>query len=161
MDMIGVVNYSFRPYWYSIRDLLLSLSSVKSLMLILALVLSFFFGGKDVNVCEVSPEEIKVMVTASSSSEKQTDQALNREICITAAQGYTFAGNETGNFVSVRTAQSGRRTSPQTRSNSRIVKGGKVIDNNHLHPFLAQPILQLGGTHISERYLFSLCTLRL
>ena len=134
---------------------------MKSLVLILSLVLSFFFGGKDGIVSEVSPGGDSVSVTASPSSEKQTDRALNREICITAAQGYTFAGNETSNFVSVRTAQSGRRTTPQTRSNSRIVKGGKVIDNNHLHPFLSQSILQLGGTHISDRYLFSLCTLRL
>ena len=134
---------------------------MKFLTLILSLVLSFFFEGKDGNVSEISAQESTVNVTASSSSEKQTNQALNREICIAAAQGYTFAGNETSNFVSVRTAQSGRRTSPQTRSTSRIVKGGKIIDNNHLHPFLAQPILPLGGTHISERYLFSLCTLRL
>ena len=121
---------------------------MKPLVLILSLVLSFFFGGKDGNVSEISAQE-------------SINQALNREICITAAQGYTFTGGESSNFVSVRTAQSGRRTSPQTRSNSRIVKGGKVIDNNHLHPFLAQPILLLGGTHISGRYLFSLCTLRL
>ena len=137
------------------------MSPVKSLVLILSLLLSFFFGGKETKVSEISPKESSVSVTASPSSEKQTNRTLNREICLAAAQGYTFAGNETSNFVSVRTAQSGRRTSPQTRSNSRIVKGGKVIDNNHLHPFLAQPILQLGGTHISERYLFSLCTLRL
>lgn len=134
---------------------------MKHLTLILSLVLSFFFGEKDGIVSEVSPGDNSVSVTASPSSEKQTDRALNREICISAAQGYTFAGNESSNFVSIRTAQSGRRTSPQTRSNSRIVKGGKVIDNNHLHPFLAQPVLQSGGTHISERYLFSLCTLRL
>ena len=134
---------------------------MKSLVLILSLLLSLFSGGKEANVSEISAQESTVNVTASSSSEKQTDQVVNREICITAAQGYTFAGNENSNSVSVRTAQGGRRTSPQTKSNSRIVKGGKVINNNNLHPFLAQSVLQLGGTHTSERYLFSLCSLRL
>ena len=134
--------------------------AVKWITVILSLLLTLFNGNKASETC-VSSQESRHSVTASSSSEKSNDIALNREICITAAQGYTFAGNESSNFVSIRTAQSGRRTSPQTRSNSRIVKGGKVIDNNHLHPFLAQPVLQSGGTHISERYLFSLCTLRL
>ncbi|MBQ9310180.1 MAG: hypothetical protein IJ222_04870 [Bacteroidales bacterium] len=131
---------------------MLSLYSVKSLVLILSLALSFFLGEKDRSTA---------WVAASSPSEKQTDQALNREICFTAAQGYTFAGSESSNFISFRTAQGGRRTSSQTRSNYRFVKCGKVIDNNHLHPFLSQPVLSLGGTHISERYLFVLCTLRL
>ena len=81
---------------------------MKHLTLILSLVLSFFFGEKDGIVSEVSPGDNSVSVTASPSSEKQTDRALNREICISAAQGYTFAGNESSNFVSIRTAQSGR-----------------------------------------------------
>ena len=121
-----------------------NLHTVNPLVLILSLLLSFLPGRREGNVSEISP-----------------NQARNREICITAAQGYTFAGDESGNSVSVRVPRCGQRISQQTRSCSRIVKSGKVIDNNHLHPFLAQPVLQLGGTHVSGRYLFSLCTLRL
>jgi len=42
-----------------------------------------------------------------------------------------------------------------------MVKGGKIIDNNHLHPFLAQSFVLLAGIHIPERFLFSICRLRL
>ena len=85
----------------------------------------------------------------------------NRELCITSAQGYTFAGNNSSNSVSVRITQSVRRTNQPVRSTFRMVKGGKIIDNNHLHPFLAQSFVLLAGIHIPERFLFSICCLRL
>ena len=109
----------------------------------------------------VSSREGSCNVAAAPSSDKPSDLTQNREICIAAAQGYTFAGSENSYTVSVRTTNTGRRTSPQTKSTFRIVKGGKVIDNNHLHPFLALSFVQLSGLHISERYLFALCRLRL
>ena len=89
------------------------------------------------------------------------DFPRNRDICITASQGYTFAGNNSSNSLSIRPVQSGRRINPQIRSTVRIVKGGKVIDNSHLHPFLAQSFVHLSGIYLSERYLFSICRLRL
>lgn len=100
-------------------------------------------------------------IAAVPSGDTSSDILPNRDICITAAQGYSFAGNNSSNSVSVRTTQTGRRTSPQTKSSFRIVKSGKVIDHSQSHPFLAQSILQLSGTRISERYLYSLCRLRL
>ena len=139
----------------------LSLSIMKSLALILSLLISLFSGGNEAKASAVSTAEGSCCVAAAPSSDKPADLTQNREICITAAQGYTFAGSENSNTVSVRTTNTGRRTAPQTKSNFRIIKGGKVIDNNHLHPFLALSFVQLSGIHISERYLFALCRLRL
>ena len=44
---------------------------------------------------------------------------------------------------------------------ARIIKGGKVIDNNRTHPFLTPFFVPLSGMHVSDRYLFSICRLRL
>lgn len=102
-----------------------------------------------------------MVVSTGSSNSIQCSPTLYREISITAAQGHTFAGNNSTNSVSAKPPQSGRRINPQVRSTFRIIKGRKVIDNNHLHPFLAQSIVHLAGIYISERYLFSICRLRL
>ena len=85
----------------------------------------------------------------------------NREICLTAAQGYTFSGTDDSNTVSVRVTNSGRRTSQHARSTFRVVKSGKIIDNNHQHPFMAVPYAALSGMYLPERYLYSICRLRL
>ena len=134
---------------------------MKTLVFIFTFLLSLLSSGKEVNADAVSSLESSFNVSAARASEKRTDKALNREMCIASAQGYTFAGTDSNNGVSIRTAPNGRRTSQQTRSSSRIVKCGKIIDNNRLHPFLAQPVLPLSGTHVSERYLFAICRLRL
>jgi len=42
-----------------------------------------------------------------------------------------------------------------------MVKDGKVIDNNRTHPFLAQSLVHSVGFYLVERYLFSICRLRL
>ena len=133
---------------------------MKLIVLILSFLISFFTGGKT-EVVSTSLNSGQCSITESQSTEKNSDYTENRELCITAAQGYAFAGNNSTNSVSVRTTQSGKRTSSQVRSTFRIIKGGKIIDNNHLHPFLAQSIVHLAGIHISERYLFSICRLRL
>ena len=95
------------------------------------------------------------------SAGQEAERNLNRDICITAAHGYTFAGNESTNSLSARVTQSGKRSSSQIRSTFRIVKDGKIIDNNHNHPFLAQSVIHRAGVYLSERYLFSICRLRL
>ena len=124
---------------------------MKLFVLIFSFLLTFLSGER----AEVAS------VSEGPSNESIADFSQNREICITAAQGYTFAGNNGSNSISVRITLTGKRTSPQVRSTFRMVKGGKVIDNNHLHPFLAQSFVHLAGFYISERYLFSICRLRL
>ena len=105
--------------------------------------------------------ETQYSVSECTSTERAVDFTRDRDICITSAQGYTFAGSDSTNSVSVRLTQSLRRLNEPVRSSFRMVKGGKVIDNNHIHPFLAQSFVHLAGFYTSERFLFSICRLRL
>lgn len=123
---------------------------MKLFVLILSFLLSFLSAGRT-----------EVVYSEHPSTEEVSDFTQNREICITSAQGSTFAGNNSTNSVSVRLTQSLRRLNQPVRSTFRIVKGGKVIDNNHMHPFLAQSFVHLAGFYTSERFLFSICRLRL
>ena len=145
-------NCSFLPFSLSLRP-------VKLFVFILSFLLSFL----SVDRTEVTtPSNVsQSIVSESRSPEQAVDFTQNREICITSAQGYAFAGSNSTNSVSVRIAQSFRRLNQPVRSTFRIVKGGKVIDNNHLHPFLAQSFVHLAGIYLSERYLLSICRLRL
>ena len=129
--------------------------------LILSLLLTFLSGGKTDTVSTESKQEDNYGLAETSSTDNFADKTSNREICITAVQGYTFAGGNSTNSISVRITQSGRRPFQQIRSTFRIVKSGKVIDNNQQHPFLSQSIVHLAGMYLSERYLFSICRLRL
>ena len=144
-----------------VRLFFVNLPSVKTLLLILSFLLSLFSGGR--NKADTAPaSDIETCrVTETYPSNTQADRFLNRDLCITAAQGQTFAGTGGQNSVSLRTTGTGRRTSQQPRSLFRVIKGGKVIDNNSSHPFLTPVFVPLSGTHISERYLFSICRLRL
>ena len=131
------------------------------LLLILSLLLSLFSGDRHKADAIPPSGEGTCCFAEASSLDTKGDHSLNRDLCITAAEGQAFAGSGGSNPVSLRTTSTGRRISPQTRSTFRMIKGGKVIDNNRTHPFLAPVFIPLSGTHISERYLFSLCRLRL
>ena len=134
---------------------------MKLAALIISLLLSFLSRGKAAEA-DVRPQnDGRCSVAENPSTEKTADYTRNRELCLAAAQGYTFAGEGGASSVLVRVPQSGRRIQPQIRSTFRIVKGGRIIDNNHLHPFLAQSFVHLAGIYIAERYLFSICRLRL
>ncbi|MBP3202553.1 MAG: hypothetical protein J6M31_02975 [Bacteroidales bacterium] len=134
---------------------------MKTLLFILSLLLSLFSGGKNKTEAVAASDDGVYCVAEASSPDTQADYSLNRELCISAAQGQTFAGDGGSNSVSIRTTNTGRRTSPQNRFTFRVIKGGKVIDNNRTHPFLTPVFVPLSGTPISERYLFSICRLRL
>ena len=139
----------------------LTLSIVKTMVLILSFLMSLLSGDRDVSTSSISTQNLSCVITTQPSDTKSLESALNRDVCITTARGYSFAGREDSSSATVRSMTQGRRTTPQTRSNSRIIKGGKVIENNNLHPFLAQSFVLLSGFHISERYLYSLCLLRI
>ena len=144
-----------------IRQKTVTLPFVKTLLLILSLLLSLFSFSKNKADTVALSDEGSYCIAEASSSDTKVDYSRNRDLCITAAQGQTLAGDGASNFVSVRTTHTGRRTSPQNRSTFRVIKGGKVIDNNRTHPFLTPVFVPLSGTHIPERYLFSICRLRL
>ena len=136
-------------------------ASVKQVVLILSFLLSLFSGGRTELVDDSSSQDVLCAVTEDQSHEDAAGYAQNRELCITAAQGYSFSSDSNPNSVSIRVTQSGRRTQSQVRSTVRIIKSGKVIDNNHSYPFLAESIVHQAGMYVPQRYLFSICRLRL
>ena len=132
------------------------------LLLLLSLFLSLFSGDRHKAVAVVSSGDgASCCYAEASSPDTEADHALCRDLCFTATQGQAFSGAGGSNSVSFRNTHSGRRTSSQTRSSFRIIKGGKVIDNNRTHPFLTPVFVPLSGMHVSDRYLFSICRLRL
>lgn len=134
---------------------------MRFLALILSFLLSLFSGAeeKGVSVPESRPA---CTLSASAATEAPCGVVLNRDLCLAAVQGPVFAGTGGGHAVSLRRpSQGGRRISPQTRLPFRIVKGGKVIDNNRMHPFPARSSAPGTGMSVPERYLFSICRLRL
>ena len=139
----------------------LSLYPLKQFVLIFSILLSFLSQGRTEVLSTSISGGSQSSISECPATEKAADFSQNWESCITAAQGYSFSGSDSTYSISGRITQSGKRTSPQVRSAFRMVKGGKIIDNNHLHPFLARSVVHLAGIYISERYLFSICRLRL
>ena len=135
---------------------------MKHLVLVLSLLLSFLAGGKDVRVRNVPvPAGTPGTAVCRTAPERETDgRMLNNELCLSPVQGGGIAGTGSHSF-SVRNTNPGRRPSQSNRSASRIVKAGKIIENNHLHPFLTPFFCKLSGTDIPGRYLYSICKLRL
>lgn len=121
---------------------------MKTILLILSLLLSLFSADKSKADAAVSSDTGSFCYAEASS-------------CVTAPLGQSFNGDGSPNSISLRTTNMGRRTYPQTRCSFRVIKDGKVIDNNRTHPFLTPLFVILSGTRISERYLFSICRLRL
>ena len=135
---------------------------MKHLVLILSILLSFLSGGKDACVRSVPvPAGHPETAVCQTTPERTTDgRMMNKEFCLSPVQGggITGAGSHSS---SVRNTNPGRRLPQSTRSASRIVKAGKIIENNHLHPFLTPFFRKLSGTDMPERYLYSICQLRL
>ena len=133
---------------------------MKGWLLIFAVMLFLPGGGRTEAVCETVAPQMRCSVGETPSSDRSMDHRLNRDMCMILARSYSFTEGSNVQSVSVRNSRSGRRTSPDTKSTSRIVKSGKVIDNNHLHPFLTISFCVLSGPLTSDRYLYSLCRLR-
>lgn len=142
-----------------------ALHVLRTVLLIVSFLLSFLYGGQvgcvDLPEDRFHPQETLGGISEGSSPEKDSAHAFGREFCIASVQGYCFAGSENTNSVSVRVTQTMRRYPPRSRSTFRMVKDGKVIDNNRTHPFLAQSLVHSAGFYLVERYLFSICRLRL
>lgn len=130
-------------------------------VLLLSFLLSFLSGTEADAVADVSGPAGGYCISETPSTDNPQARNLTQDICLAAAHGYTFAGNGSTNYLSLRVTQTGKRSSSQLRSTFRIVKCGKIIDNNHIHPFLSQSLIHLSGVYLPERYLFSICRLRL
>lgn len=133
---------------------------MKPVLLILSLLLSLLSEGREVRSA-VSSNTKAISCISDTASAAQTDDSRGREFCITAVQGYTFAGNENSHSVSLRSFQTGRRSSPQAKSSTRIVKSGRIIDNKNLHPCLVMSYRLMTGLVFSQKYLHIICRLRI
>lgn len=134
---------------------------MKLILLILSLLLSLLTGGKGERSAVSSGTERQYCREDASSNPSSRDYARERACCITAVQGYTFTGSENANSASLRTVQTGRRSSPQAKSSFRFVKSGKIIDNKNLHPCLVLSYQLMTGLVFSQRYLHIICRLRI
>ncbi|MGN0195218.1 MAG: hypothetical protein ACI4AE_02040 [Candidatus Cryptobacteroides sp.] len=123
------------------------------------LILSLLSGGGE-SVSSDPQHQACRCVSVGTSRDSARCGAQNRDICLSVGQGYSFSGHEEGSHVSVRLTGRTRSSSSHTKSAFRIVKSGKLIDNNS-HPYLTMPFNTLSGTQTAERYLYSICCLRL
>lgn len=134
---------------------------MKTLTLILSILFSLFSGsGKEASAVSASLCCDSVL-TAAPSSDKATDYTLHKEMCITSAQGSSFSGSENSNSISVRTSQTGRRAPQSTKTPSRLVRTGKIIDCHNFNPFLSALFPKADGAQSFFRYIYSICCLRL
>ena len=137
---------------------------MQHLAAILISILSFFVSGSGASVAESTFSESSIDATVvkdAPSSEKAADHTLHKDMCITAAQGWSFSGSESSNTVLLRTSQTGRRTTQSTKTTFRLVRTGKIIDTHNFSPFLSALFPKADGAQSFYRYLNSICCLRL
>lgn len=132
---------------------------MKTLALIFFLLLTLLPGGGKSGVRCDCPQAQDSAVLERQSSERVVNQSFNTDICLSSALGYTFNGENSTGSSSVRTTNAGRRIQSQAKSSLRSVKSGKVIDYSIIYPLLSS--IPLSGTRTSERFIYSICTLRI
>ena len=137
-------------------------ASVKRGAVILLFILSLLggIGTQRPVLPDGGPAEPDARLESTTARDHAAALSLRKDFCLTAAQGWSFSGTESGNTLSVRTTQTCRRTSPSTRSLTRLVRTGKLIDTHNFHPFLSCLFLRETGSCSPDRYIFSLCCLR-
>ena len=137
---------------------------MQHLAAILISILSLFVGGRGASVAESTFSESSADATVvkdNPSSEKAADHVLHKDMCITAAQGWSFSGSENSNTVLLRTSQTGRRTNPSPKTTTRLIRSGKIIDTHNFNPFLSAFFPKADGAQSFFRYLYCICCLRL
>ena len=132
---------------------------MKTLALIFFLLLTLLSGAGKSGVSCDCPQAQDSAVLEQQSSERVVNQSFNTDICLSSALGYTFNGENSTGSSSVRTTNAGRRIQSQAKSSLRSVKSGKVIDYSIFNPLLSS--IPLSGTRTSERFIYSICKLRI
>lgn len=132
---------------------------MKTVLLILSVLFPLLSGGGK-PACSGLPESSGV-VTASDSSGAAAPAVPCRDICITASQGTSFSGSENESTVSLQTLTPGRRIHQGTKTPSRHIKAGKLIDTHNYASFLSALFLGVDGEQSLQRYIYSICCLRL
>ena len=153
MAKIGFIRHNKNSSFVSI------FARMKTLALIFFLLLTLLSGGGKSGVRCDCPQAQDSAVLEQQSSERVVNQSFNTDICLSSALGYTFNGENSTGSSSVRTTNAGRRIQSQAKSSLRSVKSGKVIDYSIFNPLLSS--IPLSGTRTSERFIYSICTLRI
>lgn len=89
------------------------------------------------------------------------DAAPDRTYCLATAPSSLLEGSGHGGQVSARPVSSVYRPHSSVKSTTRMLKAGKVLCVRQFKSFLAAAPLAESGRQTSERYLFSICRLRL
>lgn len=133
---------------------------MRMLILILYILLSLLFGGRLDFAEELRQSYSDFCISECPESERFTEFAVNKDICLTSAQSSSLFGNSNSNNVSVRTTSSGRNSNHRQMHTS-FLSGGKFINIISTHPFLNSVFFMLSGTRTTGSYLFVICRLRL
>lgn len=115
---------------------------------ILTIILSFLSVGDG---SEIIPNSQDIYIASSTR---------DQDICITAAVGTTFTGENGNNYVSFKTTSSQCRSHSSIKSQLRLIKAGKVNDTNRINRLIIYSP-SLPGDDIAGRYLYSICSLRI
>ncbi|MGN0195615.1 MAG: hypothetical protein ACI4AE_04075 [Candidatus Cryptobacteroides sp.] len=115
---------------------------MRLLVLMIAMLLSPVFGDRGGFV----PADQECTVVQSTSEDRNTDFSLNRDACLPSVHLLSFSGTRSPSPHPLRFHSPGRRTLAQVRTAFRYISPSFVVTS---------------GTNIPERYLLSICLLRI
>lgn len=127
----------------------------KQALLILSFLLSWLFGfdSRYENLSASNPDDVIVEAPSESRAVDYTDY---NSLCLTSTRGASFSGEDSTFTPSVRTVISSKRVQSSTKSNSRIVKSGKVVDKQNSVYFLRILLNRPSGTFCLDRYIYTI-----
>jgi len=131
---------------------------MNSVLLTISIILSLLCGGKA--SCPSNEEDdCEMAVIEEPRTEDPSQREWNNELCLTVAQGESFAGENSTSVPSIQTTRTLRHRSGGEKTGSRLVKDGKLIDV-HNHPFLSETDIHMPQQFSSGRITFTLERLR-
>ena len=131
---------------------------MNSVLLTISIILSLLCGGKATSHTS-EEEDGKMSVIEEPRTADPSQREWNNELCLTAAQGGSFAGENSTSVPSIQTTRILRHGNGGEKTGSRLVKDGKLIDV-HNHPFLSETDIHMPQQFSSGRITFTLERLR-
>lgn len=96
-----------------------------------------------------------------------SDQQIGFSLSITRSQrdaviasNSSCSGSSNISSPSFNFSSACRRTSSNHHSSIRFLKGGKLLDNNHIVSYIEQIFICVSGKYLTEKYLFFICNQR-
>lgn len=128
-------------------------------LIILVWLLAQLSAGSDASLAQGSASVTDNIAALVHTHEGES--ALPEQMCLTSAQNSIFSAGSRVQGASVRSLSSARRTQSHMRGSSRIVRCGRIIDIRNFDPILATAIVREHGSYSFERYIYSICCLRI